>query len=80
MVKNSLGIKALSMLLHTHHQLGALHTIGIAGPVVHISGGGKLPTLLNAGNDHRVEVGACSIDSCGPTSGARTKNNQGIML
>ena len=34
----------------------------IAGPVIDIGGRGELATLLNSGNDHRLEIGARRIN------------------
>ena len=39
-VKNYFGIKPLCMAFHSFHELRALQTLDITGPVVHIRGGG----------------------------------------
>jgi hypothetical protein len=50
MVKHDLGVEALSVLLKTLHQLGALHAVHVGGPVVDFGGGHELATLRHTGD------------------------------
>src|SRR6218665_572068 len=63
-VKDDLRFEALGVLQKALHQVRALHAIGIGGPVVHIGGGHQLAALGQAGDQHRVQVGAGGIDRC----------------
>ena len=74
MVKHNFGIESLGMLEETLHQLRSLHAIHVGRPVVHIRGRHQLATLGDAGDQHRVEVGAGGINGCGVACGAGTKN------
>jgi hypothetical protein len=53
---------------------GYLYAVDVSRPVVHVRGGHQLAALGDAGDQHRVEVGAGGIDGCGVACGAGTKN------
>ena len=73
-VEDDLGVEAFGVGLEALHQIGPLHALRIGWPVVHIGGGHQLPALGNAGDQHRVEVGARRVDRGRITGGARAEN------
>ena len=80
MVEDDLGTEALGMTLHTFHQFGALYPFSVAGPVVYVGGGRELATLLDTGDQHRIEIGACGIDGGGISGGTRTQDQQAAVF
>ncbi len=74
MVEDHLGVEAQGVLLETCHQIGTLHAIGVGRPVVDICGRHQLAALGHAGDEHRAQVGAGSIDGGGITGRAGTEN------
>ena len=68
-VEHDLGFEAFGVGLEPLHEIGALYTFGIGGPIVHVGGGHQLPALGDAGDQDWVEVGACGIDGGGITGG-----------
>ena len=75
-VVDDLGFKALGMLLHALHQRWAGQAFDITRPVVHFGSGGQLTTGLNASNDHRLEVGAGSVNGSAITGRAGAQDDQ----
>jgi hypothetical protein len=69
-VKDDLGLEALGVLQKALHQLGALHAVHVGRPVVDLGRGHELPALGDAGDQHRIEVGACRIHGSGVAGGA----------
>jgi hypothetical protein len=57
------------MLKQTLHQVRTLHTHRVAGRVLDVGGGHQLTTLLDAGDQHRVQIGADSLDGGTVASG-----------
>ena len=51
----------LGVVLHTDHQVGALH-FAVPGPVLHFGGCGQLPAGLDALNQYRIEHGSAGIN------------------
>ena len=74
MIKNQFGFETLGVLLKTLHKLGALYTHGIGRPVIDVGGRGKLPALFQAGDQHRVQVGAGRINGGGVPGRPGTQN------
>ena len=62
MVVDDFGVEALRVTQHAIHQFRALQALDVARPVVDVGRGHQLAALLDAGNDHRVEIGPGSID------------------
>ncbi len=56
-VEDDLGLEALGVRLHARHQVQAHQAVGVTRPVVHLGGGHQLATLLQAGDDDRLQVG-----------------------
>jgi len=75
-VEDDLGAEAGGMFLKARHQVRALHAVGIGRPVIHISGGHQLAALGHAGDDDRLQVGACGIDGGGIAGRAGTEDEQ----
>jgi hypothetical protein len=69
-VKDDFGLESLGMFLKALHQVGALHTVHVGGPVVHLGGGHQLASLGHAGDQQGFEVGAGGVDSGGVTGRA----------
>ncbi len=63
------------MLLHAYHEIGTLHALVVAGPVIHVGSGGHLPTNLYTGNNDRLKPGPRSID-CGGIPGRSGAKNK----
>jgi hypothetical protein len=78
-VENDLGVEATRVLLEALHQLGALHALRVGRPVVDVGGGRQLPALRHAGDQHRLEVGAGSIDGGGIAGGAGSEDQQAAV-
>ena len=74
MVEHDFRIESLGVLQEALHQLGPLHAVDIGRPVVDVCGGHQLATLGDAGDEHRVEVGAGGVDGCGIARRAGAKN------
>ncbi|MCW0450067.1 hypothetical protein NB706_002901 [Xanthomonas sacchari] len=79
-VEDHLGLEALGMRLHARHQVRAHQAVGVAGPVVDLRGGHQLAALLQAGDHHRLEIGARGVDRGGPAGRAGTQDQQAGML
>ena len=75
-VEDDFGLEALRMRLHARHQVRAHQAVRVAGPVVHFGGGHQLAALLQAGDQHRLEVGAGGVDGGGVAGGAGTEDQQ----
>ena len=58
-------LEALGVLQKALHQLRPLHAAHVGGPVVDLGGGGQLPALGHAGDEHGVEVGTGGVDGGG---------------
>nr|GEU28440.1 hypothetical protein [Tanacetum cinerariifolium] len=61
-VEHDLGLEAFGVLQQALHQVRALHAHRVAGPVFHVGGGHQLAALLHARDQHRVQVGAGSVN------------------
>ena len=66
-IEHDLGFEALGMLLEALHQLGALHSLAVGRPVVHIGCRHKLSARREARDDNRLEIRARSVDGGGVT-------------
>jgi hypothetical protein len=64
-VEDDLRVEALGVLQEALHQVGALHAVDVGRPVVDIGGGHQLAALGHAGDQQRLQVGACGIDRGG---------------
>ena len=71
-IEHDLGLEAFGVGLESLHQLRALDTVHVGGPVVHVGGGHELATLGNPGDEHRIQVGPCRIHCSGVARGAGT--------
>jgi hypothetical protein len=74
-VVNDLGGKAFGVSLHALHQYRAGEAFDVAGPIVAFDGG-ELATRLQAGNDHRFEVGAGGVYGGAVAGRAGARNDQ----
>ena len=52
----------------------------VAGPVIHLGGGHELAALLEAGDQHRFEVGARRIDGGGVAGRAGAQDEESGVL
>ena len=75
-VEDHLGVEALGVLLETPHEVGAHHAVGIGGPVVDLGRGHQLAALGEAGDQHRIQVGAGGVDGSGIAGGAGAEDQQ----
>ena len=80
MVEDDLGLEALGMRLHARHQVRTHQAVGIARPVVDLGRRHQLAALLQAGDQHRLEVGAGGIDGGGVAGRAGTEDQQLAVL
>ena len=80
LVENHFSTEAFGMSLETGHQFRTLYALGIGRPVVHFGGGHQLSALLNAGNDHRVEVGTGGIDGGSIAGRAGAEDDEFVMV
>ncbi|MNN32443.1 hypothetical protein D3C81_1461650 [compost metagenome] len=78
-VEHHFGLETLGVGLHACHQVRTHQPVCVARPVVHFRGGHQLATLLQAGDDQRLEVGARGVDSGGPAGRAGAQNDQLLM-
>jgi hypothetical protein len=76
MVENDLGMKTFGVALESIHQSRALYAFGVGRPVVDIVRRHQLPALLQAGDDHRVQIGARGVDRCRITGRAGAQNQE----
>ncbi len=79
-VEDDLGVEALGVRLHARHQVRAHQTVGVAGPVVDLGGGHQLAALVQAGDQHGLEVGARGVDGCGVAGRAGAEDQQAAVL
>jgi len=79
-IEDDLRVETLGMLLEALHQFRALHAVRVGRPVVHLGGGHQLPALRHAGDQHRIEVGACGIHGGGVSGGTGAEDDEGVML
>ncbi len=79
-VVNQLRAEALGMPLHTLHELGALHAVVVARPVIHVGRRRHLTADLDACDDHRLERSSRGIYSGGVSSGSGTDNDEFVMI
>ena len=68
-----------SLRLHLGHQPGPLDHLGETGVVLDIGGDGHLPAGLKAGDDHRREIGARSVDGSCQAGGTGTDDDDFFM-
>ena len=76
-VEDDFGVEALGVRLHALHQRRAHQAVRVAGPVVDFGGRHQLAALLQAGDHHRLEVGARGVDGGGPAGRAGAEDEQG---
>ena len=57
----------------------ALHTVGVAGPVIDVGSGRQLAADLDAGNHQGVQIRARGIERRGVAGGARTEDHEPMM-
>ena len=62
MVKHDFSLEALGVFEKSLHQLRPLHAVNVGGPVVDIGCSHQLPTLCDAGYQHRFKVGAGGVN------------------
>jgi len=73
-IKHDLGVETLGMCKKALHEVRALHAFDISGPVVDIGGRHQLATLGDAGDQHRLQVGARCIQGSGVAGGPRAQD------
>ena len=61
-VEHDLGVEALGVLQEALHQVGALHAVDVGRPVVDVGRRHQLAALRDAGDQHRLQVGARGVD------------------
>ena len=61
------------------HRLNVAPTVWVTGPVVDIGRRHQLAALLEAGDQHRLAVGACSVDGGAVAGGSGTQDDQAAM-
>ena len=64
------------MLFHALHQGRAGQPFRVPWPVFHFGGGGQLTTLLHAGDEQGIEVGASGIDGRSVTCRTGSQDQQ----
>src|SRR5687768_5518397 len=64
------------MFLKAFHQLWALYAHRISRPVIDIGRGHELTALRDAGDEHRLEVGASGINRCAITGWAGAEDEE----
>ncbi len=79
-IEDDLGVEALGVFLHAHHQIRAGQAFNVARPVVDLGGGGQLAAGLDAGDHQWLQVGAGSVYRSGITGRARAEDDQTRML
>src|SRR5690606_4851465 len=72
--EHDVGFEALGVLLHALHQRRAGQAFNVARPVVDFRRGGQLASLLHAGDDRGLEVGARGVDGGGEAGRAGAKD------
>ena len=75
-VEDDLGVEALGVLQEALHQVRALHAVDVGRPVVDVGGGHQLAALRDAGDQHRLEVGAGGVDRGGVAGRAGAEDQQ----
>jgi hypothetical protein len=75
-IENDLGVKALGVTAHPIHQIGPHQAFHIAGPVIHLGGGGQLTAHLQSGDQHRLQIGAGGVNGGGIAGGSGAENQQ----
>ena len=73
-VEHDFGLEALGVLQQALHQFRTLHAHRVARPVLDIGGGHQLAALLDAGDQHRFQVGAGRVDGGAVAGGAGTED------
>ncbi len=68
------------MLPHPLHQLRPFNPGMVAGPVVHLGGGGQLAAGLQTGDQNRLQVSAGGIDGSGVAGRTGPQNNQAVVF
>jgi len=79
-VVDDLGVVTPGVAQHAIHQLRTLQPLDVAGPVVDVGRRHQLAALFNAGDHHRVEVGARRIDGGGVAGGTGSEDQNAAML
>ena len=80
LIKDHFGAEALGLLAHFFDQTGTVDAVLFARPVIDLGGGGELAALLQAGNEHRLNVGAGRVDGGGVAGWAGTEDQQTAVL
>ena len=79
-VEHDLGVEALGVLEEALHQIGPHDAIDVGGPVVDIGRGHQLAALGDAGDQHRLQVGAGGIERCRVAGRSRAEDQNAGML
>jgi hypothetical protein len=67
------------VLLEALHQVRPLHAGDVGGPVVDVGGRHQLAALRQAGDQHRLEVGAGGVDGGGVAGRAGAEDQDAGM-
>ncbi len=79
MVVDDLRFEAFRMSQHALHQIGAEHAVRVAGPVVNRGRGRQLPSLLHAGHQDRLQVGAGRVNGGSVPGRAGPQDQKTVM-
>ena len=74
MIEEDLGVEPLGVVEKALHQLGALHAVGVGGPVLDIGRRHQLSALCETGDEYRRQIGTRRIDGGRVAGGAGTED------
>ena len=80
MVEHDLGVEALGVLQEALHQVRAHHAVDVGRPVVDVGRRHQLAALGDAGDEHRLQVGARGVDRRGVAGGAGAEDQDAGVL
>ena len=80
MVVNHFGAEPLDVVPHALHQVWPLEALDVAGPIVHVGGGGELPPHLDAGDERRAKVRPCRVERGGVAGRTGAEHHQTALL
>ena len=79
-VEDDLRVEALGVLQEALHQVGAHHAVDVGRPVVDVGRGHQLAALGDAGDQHRLQVGAGRVEGGGVAGGAGAEDQDAGVL
>ena len=75
-----LRVEALGVLQEALHQVGALHAVDVGRPVVDVGRRHQLAALGDAGDQHRLQVGARGVEGGGVAGRAGAEDQDAGVL